>query len=119
MLFKIYVFNEVQQQLLICFASMDKLHIGSEIKGIVEAKGISITEFSKRINKSRENVYSIFNRKTIDTGLLFTISKVLEFDFFSLYIPLIDPSKINEIDTLKNEINLLREINKLLKDKYE
>ena len=57
-------------------------HIGQQIKIVIEQKGITITEFAKRINKSRENVYSIFTRKTIDTGLLAVISDVLDYDFF-------------------------------------
>jgi predicted transcriptional regulator len=61
---------------------MKEIPIGNEIKHVFDKRGFSITKFSKRINKSRENVYRIFNGKTIDTGLLLTISEVLEFDFF-------------------------------------
>jgi transcriptional regulator with XRE-family HTH domain len=54
---------------------MEDIHIGEKIKKVLESKGITVTEFAKRINKSRENIYSIFTRKTIDTGLLKSISK--------------------------------------------
>lgn len=100
-----------------CFASMEDIHIGNEIKIVFEKRGLTITEFSKRINKSRENVYSIFNRKTIDTGLLLSISEVLEFDFFSIYVARINPTKDSEIDRLRKENELLNEINSLLKAK--
>ncbi|NBR15423.1 MAG: XRE family transcriptional regulator [Crocinitomicaceae bacterium] len=63
---------------------MEEIHIGQQVKLVLESKGITVTEFAKRINKSRENVYSIFTRKTIDTGLLSKISEVLEFDFFKI-----------------------------------
>lgn len=62
----------------------------------------------KTNQKSRENMYSIFSRKTIDTGLLFAISRVLEFDFFRLY------SRSNYV--LQEEVQKLREENQLLKD---
>lgn len=96
---------------------MEEIHIGNEIKNVFDKRGFSITEFSKRIKTSRENVYSIFTRKTIDTGLLLTISDVLEFDFFSLYVNSINPTKDSEIDRLRKEIEYLQEINSLLKSK--
>ncbi|MFY7669392.1 MAG: helix-turn-helix domain-containing protein [Crocinitomicaceae bacterium] len=87
---------------------MEEIHIGQKIKEVFDTKGISVTEFARRINKSRENMYSIFSRKTIDTGLLLAISRVLEFDFFRLY------SKSNYV--LQEEVQKLREENLLLKD---
>ena len=93
-----------------------EIHIGSEIKKVFEKKGMSISEFSRRLNYSRENVYNIFNRKTIDTGLLLLISEMLEFDFFSLFVQKLNPSKATEIDRLNNQIVMLQEINELLKN---
>jgi len=90
------------------FCCMEEIHIGEQIKIVFETKGISVTEFARRINKSRENMYSIFSRKTIDSGLLLAISRVLEFDFFKLY------SKNNYV--LQEEVQKLREENQILKD---
>jgi hypothetical protein len=90
------------------FCCMEEIHIGQQIKQVFETKGISVTEFARRINKSRENMYSIFSRKTIDSGLLLAISRVLEFDFFKLY------SKNNYV--LLEEVQKLREENQILKD---
>jgi hypothetical protein len=87
---------------------MEDIHISNQIKSVLESRGISVTEFAKRINKSRENVYSIFTRKTIDTGLLQRISKVLAYDFF-MHLSI-------SHYTLEEEIQLLKEANKLLKD---
>ncbi len=94
---------------------MEEIHIGQQIKTVFETKGISVTEFARRINKSRENIYSIFSRKTIDTGLLLNISKVLDFDFFSLF------SKksyvlAEEVQRLKVENNILKDYNTLLRE---
>ena len=86
------------------------VHIGNKIKDVVCKKGMSVSEFGRRINKSRENVYSIYKRKTIDTGLLLVISKVLEHDFFEYYTEL-----SFEVQKLKEENTTLKEMIKFLK----
>lgn len=93
---------------------MEEMHIGEKIKKVLESKGITVTEFAKRINKSRENIYSIFTRKTIDTGLLQSISRVLEYDFF-VHLSTTHYKLSQEIQLLKEEIRLLKDYNKLLK----
>ena len=57
------------------------IHYGQEVKKRVEKRGMTIAEFGRRINRSRNAVYSIFNRKFIDIPLLRKISEVLDFDF--------------------------------------
>lgn len=81
------------------------IHIGNKIKQVFDKKGMTVSEFGRRINKSRENVYSIFKRKTIDTGLLLKIGDVLEYDFFQHYTGL-----KGEVDKLKKENTLLKEL---------
>jgi hypothetical protein len=88
------------------------VHIGNKIKEVTEKTGIKPTEFGRRINKSRETVYHIFQRKSLDTGLLEIISKVLEHDFFQYYTPLKAETK-----KLKEDIVLLKEMIELLKEK--
>ena len=61
------------------------VHIGKKIKEVMRAEHYGITEFSKKINKSRSVVYDIFNRESLDSHLLFQICEVLEYNFFSLY----------------------------------
>lgn len=97
---------------------MDDFHIGEKIKIVVESKGMAITKFAKLINKSRENVYSIFNRKTIDTGLLMTISKVLEHDFFQ-YFSESNLKLASQISLLEEEIKMLRENNNYLRSQLD
>lgn len=59
--------------------------IGNKIKEIFLQKGMSKSEFSRKIKTSRENVYGIFKRKTIDTLLLMKISRALNHNFFMYY----------------------------------
>lgn len=93
---------------------MSDVNIGEHIKNVVEQRGYSITEFAKRINKSRENVYSIFTRKSIDTALLQTISTILDYDFFALFNDN-ESRAAKEIDRLTKENILLKEMIELLK----
>ena len=57
------------------------IHYGQEVRAKLEERGMTPTEFAKRIGCSRSNVYSIFTREAMDTGLLNKISDVLDFDF--------------------------------------
>lgn len=61
------------------------IHIGKKIKEEIYQQGVSVTAFAKKINRSRNVVYNIFERESIDTDLLNKISKALNCDFFSLY----------------------------------
>lgn len=88
------------------------VNIGSKIKSVVAKKGLPVSEFARRINKSRENIYNIFKRKTIDTELLVKISKVLEHDFFQYYTSL-----TSELQKLKEENETLKEMIRFLKSK--
>jgi hypothetical protein len=95
---------------------MEEFNIGAQIKAVLESKGMSVTEFAKRINKSRENCYSIFLRKTIDTGLLQNISKVLQHDFFMQYSTSYKQME-EETQKLRDENILLKEYTTFLKKK--
>jgi transcriptional regulator with XRE-family HTH domain len=61
------------------------IHIGKKIKEELYKQGISVSTFAKRINRSRNVVYDIFERESIDTALLNKIGLILRIDFFSLY----------------------------------
>lgn len=91
---------------------MAVVNIGSKIKGVFDKKGMTVSEFARRINKSRENAYSIFRRKSIDTALLAKIGDVLEHDFFQYYTAL-----GSEVNKLKEENQTLKEMVKFLKSK--
>ena len=55
----------------------EKFHLGHKIKTVFEQKQMSVSEFARQIHCERTNVYTIFNRTTIDTDLLARISRVL------------------------------------------
>lgn len=61
------------------------IHIGKRIKDELSLQDISVSDFAKKIGKSRNVVYDIFERESIDTELLNVIGKALNCDFFSLY----------------------------------
>lgn len=112
-----------------------KIHIGKKIKEAVKKSGMSVTEFAAKINYSRRNIYSIFEKESVDTSLLIKISEVLEQDFFThynagskKYVPaqgqVAEPSGVleyneNRIRELVKEIEYLKEINALLKSQVE
>lgn len=93
---------------------MQEINIGELIKTVLANKGITVTEFAKRINKSRENIYSIFSRKSIDTDLLAKISEVLEYDFFRHYSTTYQEME-EKIQHLEDQNDLLKEYASLLK----
>ncbi len=99
------------------FCSMEEIHIGNEIKKVLETSDVSVSEFAKRINKSRGNVYSILSRKSIDTDLLHSISRVLNFDFFLLFSETFE-SLSYRLKTLEKENLMVSTLNDLLLEKY-
>lgn len=61
------------------------MHIGEKIKARVKELRMGPTELARQIRTSKQNVYGIYQRSSIDTDLLAKLSKVLEFDFFVYY----------------------------------
>ena len=62
---------------------MKNIHIGYIIKKKVKERPITVTEFAEKIYCERTTVYDIFERKSIDSELLFRISETLNFDFYN------------------------------------
>ena len=73
-----------------------EIHIGKLIKERLHETGMKKSEFARRINRTSQNIYDIFERKSIDTGLLTMISEILRFDFFE---PLSNRLNIQETTT--------------------
>ena len=94
------------------------VHIGEKIKEVRKTSGLSVTAFARQINCTRRNVYSIFSKPTIDTGLLQHISTVLNHDFFSHYTTQ-HAGNDDRVVQLEKEITYLNEINHLLRAKPE
>ena len=66
--------------------ALTEVHIGQLIKKQLDIKGMKRSEFARRINRSSQNVYDIFNRKSIDTNLLLKISDILDYNFFEFFV---------------------------------
>lgn len=62
-----------------------KLHIGERIKKRAKDLRIGPTELGKLINTSKQNIYGIFKRQSLDTELLWKLSLALNCDFFAFY----------------------------------
>lgn len=60
------------------------MHIGELIRAefLKHEKSHSATWFAQQLNCNRANIYNIFSRSSIDTELLYRISKVLDHNFF-------------------------------------
>lgn len=98
------------------------LHIGEKIKEVFDNTNLKVVEFAKRLNTTRENVYDIFKRKSIDTQMLHDISQILNYDFFQLYLnPNTKDELKKELEEAKKEIEYLKKINILLEkeNKYQ
>jgi hypothetical protein len=111
------------------------MHIGEKIKARAKELRVGATELSHLIKTSKQNIYSIYQRKTVDTGLLQKLSKALEYDFFAYYgptgsllanTPPVEYHKGNkpfiteeDLALVKKDLNELREKYELLKALYE
>lgn len=60
------------------------MHLGSEIHRELKRQGQSVVWLASQLACSRTNVYKIFLKENIDTGLLRRISCILHTDFFKL-----------------------------------
>lgn len=61
------------------------LHIGKLIKEELYRQEMPVSVFAKRIKRSRNSVYDLFERQSIDMELLSKISAVLKHDFLAVY----------------------------------
>ncbi|HEV8081005.1 MAG TPA: hypothetical protein VGP43_09845 [Chitinophagaceae bacterium] len=83
------------------------IHIGKKIREELYKQNISVIDFGSRINRSRNVVYDIFERESIDTALLHKIGKELRVDFFSIYSIQKEYSYVNTKSFVVNESNML------------
>ncbi len=58
------------------------IHIGKRIREVLDSQGRTVKWFAAQIPCDRTNVYSIFNRETLETSLLQRICYILHHDFF-------------------------------------
>lgn len=108
------------------------MHIGEKVRARAKELRIGPTELGRMIKTSKQNVYGIFERKSMDTELLQKLCKALEFDFFVYYYSAKDyktgeashpyfkkgQNKLQD-DQAASELKNLREKYELLKELYE
>ncbi len=58
-------------------------HIGHIIQTTLKEQGRTVVWFARQLCCDRTNVYKIFSKDSIDTGLLYKISTILGVDFFA------------------------------------
>ncbi len=73
-------------------------HLGEKIFEVFNNTKYSVNEFADLIGCKRTNIYSIFQRKSLDTNLLVKISEVLRHDFFQYYT-ITSKKKCNQDDS--------------------
>jgi transcriptional regulator with XRE-family HTH domain len=107
---------------------MAQVHIGKKIKEVLKQSGMKSKDFASAINLSRTNIYSIFRRQTVDTGLLKQISRVLNhnfFDYLGQELPMVKDEKsgyVKKTDLLASMSSELKAYKKQLAElekKYE
>ena len=63
----------------------NKIHIGNEIRRVLSEKGMTNRALAEFIGTGERNIYTLFRKETIDTGMLKKISEALNHDFFKIY----------------------------------
>lgn len=58
------------------------IHLGNMIKKELKAQGRSVSWLARTIHMERSSVYKIFERNSLDIGLLIRICLVMNHDFF-------------------------------------
>ncbi len=111
------------------------VEIGQKIKEVFDKRQMKLTDFADELGTVRQNVYRIFKKRHLDTGLLLKISQVLNHNFFQYYVStppteyenqdaLVDLKKTlnvqsHELELAKKETDYLRKIIKLMEEKAE
>lgn len=112
---------------------MANIEIGEKIKEVFDNRHMKLTDFADELGTVRQNVYRIFKKRHVDTGLLLKISQVLNHNFFQYYVPTPDQEETEQINLLKTEstdankqlelsrkeIDYLRRIIRLMEEKAE
>jgi len=112
---------------------MATIEIGEKIKEVFDNRHMKLTDFADELGTVRQNVYRIFKKRHVDTGLLMKISQVLDHNFFQYYVQEPTQEEGDAIKQLKTEtsdfqkqlelsrkeIDYLRRIIKLMEEKAE
>ncbi|MGC3945902.1 MAG: helix-turn-helix transcriptional regulator [Chryseolinea sp.] len=111
---------------------MEIVEIGEKIREVFENRNMRLTDFADELGTVRQNVYRIFKKRHVDTGLLLKISQVLGYNFFQYYVPTqsellpgitVDHAATQEVqrqlELSRKEIDYLRRIISLMEEKAD
>ena len=87
------------------------VEIGARVQDVFESKNMKLSELADQLGTVRQNVYRIFKKKDLDTGLLIKISEVLNHNFFHYYRTpeATEPNAIDkELSELRQQLELAR-----------
>lgn len=59
----------------------EEIHIGQLVKSVFDSSHLSVSELARQLHCDRSNVYSIFQRRSVDVELLAKLSKILHYNF--------------------------------------
>jgi len=113
---------------------MAPVEIGQKIKEVFDNRHMKLTDFADELGTVRQNVYRIFRKRHLDTGLLLKISQVLHHNFFQYYVErpeaLAPDGSVTQLkseateyrqqlELSKKEVDYLRKIIRLMEEKSE
>ena len=61
------------------------VQIGPKVQEVFESRNMKLSDLADQLGTVRQNVYRIFKKRDLDTGLLTKISEVLDHNFFHYY----------------------------------
>jgi len=80
--------------------------IGEFVKVIAESKNLKPSDLGKKINTSKQNISDIYKRNTIDSELLLTLSKALDYNLFSYYYDIEPISSFHALEMSEYQLNI-------------
>jgi transcriptional regulator with XRE-family HTH domain len=104
------------------------VHIGQKVQEVFEQKALKLSDFADQLGTVRQNVYRIFKKHHLDTGLLMKISEVLNHNFFQYYCQSTNVDSLyhlqirqlqEELSLSKKETDYLKKIIVLMEEKAE
>lgn len=112
-----------------------EIDIGSLVRQVAEQGHVGPTELGKRIGTSKQNIYGIYKRNSMDSSLMLKLSLALDHNFFQYYVRSLenlledvpvsnlfeksDTELEGRIEELHKHINVLMEYNDNLKRQVE
>lgn len=87
------------------------VQIGSRVQEVFESRNMKLSDLADQLGTVRQNVYRIFKKKDLDTGLLIKVSEVLGHNFFHYYKtpePAVDHPLDKELGDTRAQLELAR-----------